>query len=223
MGRLSSIILSIPRTVWFNFRFLPLKYAIKLPIWIANNVRIRNLRRGGIILNSNDIHPGLIRIGYHKVEAIDIYSLHTILDVRNDGRIICNGDVHVGHGAILSVKGGTLTLGMHFAISGNTSIVCCQKISIGDNVQFSCDSLVMDSDDHFILDEQGIEKPNTAPIIIGNDVWIAAKTLILKGTYVGNNCVIAASSILNKEYKESNKLIAGAPAKIVKSIGGWHL
>lgn len=223
MGRFFSIILSIPRTIWFNFRYLPLKYAIKLPVWIANNVRVRNLYRGGFVLNADDICTGLIRIGYHKVEAIDIYSLHTIIDIRKNGRIICNGDAHIGHGAILSVKGGTLILGKHFAISGNTSIVCYYKISIGNNVQFSWDSLVMDSDAHYILNEKGVEKCNIAPITIGNNVWIATRTLILKGTHIGDNSVVAASSVLNNGYQGSNKLIAGSPAKEIKDIGGWHL
>lgn len=78
MKRWISIVCSIPRTVWFNFRYLPFLCALKLPIWIANNVRIRNLHKNGMIIESAKIRTGLIRIGYHKIEAIDIYSSHTI-------------------------------------------------------------------------------------------------------------------------------------------------
>ena len=197
--------------------------AVKLPVWIANNVRIRNLYRGGIILQ-NRASLGLVRIGYHKVDAIDIYSLHTIIDVQRGGQLIFESDAHIGHGAILCVKNDALLkCGQNFAISGTTSIVCYNKISIGNDVQFSWDTLVMDSDAHVILDTENNEMLNSVPISIGNKVWIAAQNTILKGTVIKDNCVVAASSLLNKEYNDANSIIAGAPARIVKKIGGWHL
>ncbi len=221
--KLINIFLSFPRTIYFNLRYLPLSQALKLPIWIANNVRIRNMYRGGITLQSG-ASLGLIRIGYHKVDAIDIYSLHTVIDIHDGGKWILDSDAHIGHGAILCVKnGGTLKCGENFAISGTTSIVCSDNITIGNNVQFSWDTLVMDSDAHFILDKDGSETNNTRPITIGNKVWIAAKTTILKGTTIGDNCVVGAASVLNKEYIGDNSIIAGSPARIIKEIGGWHL
>ncbi len=223
MNRFVKILFSLPRTIWFNIRYIPLKQAIKFPIWIANNVRIKNMYRGGIVV-ANDATLGLIRIGYHKVDAVDTYALHTILDVRKGGRIIFNSDAHIGHGAILSVKNGAvLSCGDNFAISGTTSIVCSKNITIGHDVQFSWDTLVMDSDAHVILDENNRELPNSASIFIGNKVWIAARNTILKGTEIQNNCVVASSSLLNKQYGEENVIIAGTPARIVKKIAGWHL
>ena len=223
MTKYLSIVFSIPRTLWFNLRYLPFFKAIKLPIWIANNVKIRNMHKNGIILTNNKIHIGLIRIGYHKVDAIDTYSLHTIIDIRPTACIIFNGDAHIGHGAILSVQSGTLTLGKNFSISGNTCIICNKYIEIGENVQFSWNSLVMDNDAHYILDVDGTEPSNSEPVIIGNNVWIAAETTILKGTQVPDKCVIGAKSLLNKKYNEPMSLIAGSPAKSIKKIGGWHL
>lgn len=224
MGRISSIILSVPRTIYFNFSYLPFKKAIHLPIWIANNVRIRNLHKGSIILNNSSIKLGMIRIGYHKVEAVDIYSAHTVMDVKKSGKIVFKNDAHIGHGAILSVKEhGVLTLGANFAISGTTSIVCYNNISIGNNVQFSWDSLVIDSDAHHVIDESGNYTANTRPIIIGNNVWIGTRTTILKGTAVNDNCVIGSASLLNKQYPSPNMLIAGSPAREIRKITGWKL
>ena len=77
-------ILTLPRTIWFNFRYLPLRQAFYLPIWVANNVRIRSLYRGGIKLKGKP-SIGLIRIGYHCADAVDIYSVHTIIDIRRGG------------------------------------------------------------------------------------------------------------------------------------------
>lgn len=54
------------------------------------------------------------------------------------------------------------------------------------------------------------------PISIGAGTWIGARCLVLGGTIVGPGCVIAAGSILKGEF-EANSLIAGAPAKRIRS------
>lgn len=216
-------ILSVPRSIWFNFRYLPFKEAIHLPIWIANNVRIRNLYKGGIELQGN-VSIGIIRIGYHCADVIDTYSVHTIIDIQKKGKLVFKGDAHIGHGAVICIKEqGILTLGKNFAISGTTRLVCSQNIYIGDDVQFSWDTLVMDSDAHKIWDKNNIELINSGTIKIGNKIWIAANCTILKGTDIKDNCVIASNSLLNKSYKYPNRIIGGIPASEIKEIGGWKL
>ena len=54
-------------------------------------------------------------------------------------------------------------------------------------------------------------------ISIGNNVWICDNVVILAGAKIGNNCVIAANSVVNKEFPD-NCLIGGVPAKIIKKI-----
>lgn len=48
MRRTIKILLSIPKTIYFNFRYLPIRQALKLPIWLAPNVRVKNMYKGGI-------------------------------------------------------------------------------------------------------------------------------------------------------------------------------
>lgn len=90
-------LLTLPRSIWFNFRYLPFREAVCLPIWIANNVRIRNLHRGGIKLKGKR-SIGLVRLGYHLADSVDIYSVHTIIDIRKRGQLIFTGDAHIGRG-----------------------------------------------------------------------------------------------------------------------------
>lgn len=221
MNRRSKILLSVPRTIWFNFRYLPFSQAVKLPIWIANNVRIKRLYRGGLQLTNASL--GIIRIGYHEADAVDCFGTHTILDIYAGGKIVFAQDAHIGQGAILCVKSnGKLSLGKNFAVSGTTSFVCSNEISIGDDVQFSWNSLVMDSDAHHIYDESGKEIPNTGCIQIGNKVWIAANTTILKGATIGNNCIVASNSLLSKSYSDKT-IIGGIPGKEIKKISNWKL
>lgn len=222
MKRIFKILLSFPRTVWFNLRYLPLTQALKLPVWIAPNVRVKKMWRGGIQLSK--VSTGILHIGYHEADAVDVYSAHTILDINNGGVVCCKGSIHIGQGAILCVKStGNLFLGQNFAISGTSTIVCTENISFGDNVQLSWNSLIMDSDAHSIIDSIDTLQQKTLPVIIGSHVWIAANVTILKGVYIANNCVVAGNSLLNKKYDTDNALIAGVPARIIKHIKTWRI
>lgn len=223
MGRILKILLSLPRTICFNFRYLPLSTAIKLPIWLAPNVRITSIKKGEIILNG-DARPFLIRIGFHEADGVDTCSAHTIIHVKKGGKLIFDEDAHIGQGAILTVnESGTLTLGRNFAISGTTSIICSKAIAFGEDVQLSWNSLIMDSDAHQIFDESGkwINPPKA--ISIGNKVWIASNTTILKGVRIADNVIVSANSLVNKSCEESNVILGGQPAKILKKFGHFTI
>lgn len=220
--RLLKILFSTPRSVWFNFRYLPFRQAFKLPVWLACNVRVKRMYRGGIVLNKP--YRGQVRIGYHEADAVDTFSSHTILRVERGGKIVFADDGHIGHGALLHVKpNATLSLGKNFAISGTTKIICTNSIEMGDDVQFSWDSLVMDSNAHTIYNCDGNELEKTGTICLGNRIWIGANTTLLKGTRIADDSVVASNSLVNKAFSDQKVLIGGIPAKIIKQIGGWHI
>ena len=56
---------------------------------------------------------------------------------------------------------------------------------------------------------------NAKPVIIGDDVWIGANSVILPGISIGNGAVIGASSVVTKDIPE-NAIVFGNPAKIIK-------
>jgi acetyltransferase-like isoleucine patch superfamily enzyme len=58
---------------------------------------------------------------------------------------------------------------------------------------------------------------NRKGIIIGNNCWIGSKVTILDGVTIGDNCIIAAGSVVTKDMP-SNSLIAGLPAKVIKQV-----
>ena len=223
MSRLTKIISSIPKTIWFNLRYLPFLTAIRLPVWVASNVRIKCMERGVIRL-TNNVKPGLIRIGYHEADAVDTYGLHTILSIEKGGEFIFTEDAHIGHGAIINIKStGTLSVGRNFAISGTTSIICNKSIKFGDDVQTSWNSLITDSDAHKIFSEDGNQINPNMEIIIGNNVWIAANTTILKGSVISDNTVVASNSLVNKKFTQGKCIIGGSPANVIKSIGYFKI
>jgi len=224
MGRKLKILASLPGTIWFNFRYLPFKQALKLPVWIAANVRIKKLFRGGIVLKTPIIRLGQIHIGYHEADGVDSYREHTIIDIEKGGKLILFSDAHVGLGAKIIVKeSGKLIVGDHFAISGTTTIICAKSISFGGDVQLSWNSLICDTDAHSIYSADGSRINPDAPIVIGNHVWMAANTTILKGTQICDNTIIASNSLVNGKFTEGNCIIGGSPAKKIKNIGSFRI
>lgn len=117
---------------------------------------------------------------------------------------------------IILFKNAKLKLGSGF-FNSNVKIRCHEKIEIGKDVAISHDVTIMDSDAHEGL-WKGYEK--TKSIKIGNHVWIGTRAIILKGVTIGDNAIIAAGSVVTKDVPH-NTIVAGVPAKIIKTNINW--
>ena len=62
-----------------------------------------------------------------------------------------------------------------------------------------------------------ITPDETAPVVIGENVWIGARAIILKGVTIGDNAIVGAASVVTKPVP-ANSVVAGNPAKFVKSL-----
>lgn len=247
LTKLLTILLSVPKTIWFNLRYMPLRQAVALPIWLHHSVCVKKCYRGGVELSeklrvkseefataegANDsenrrsqlrVRPMMIRIGFHTVDMMNPRE-RTVLCVRRGGKMVFAGTAHIGKGSKIAVNsGGRLTLGDNFAISASSEINCYKAITFGRDIQFSWDCLVMDCDTHTILDTAGQPSNEARPITFGDKVWIGCRSTILKGSTIPSNCVIGACSLVSGSRFEEKTIIAGSPAKSVKTIGGWRL
>ena len=102
-------------------------------------------------------------------------------------------------------KGGKLEIGKNFGMSNGCVVTAYDHIKIGDNVMLGPNVLIYDQD-HDYRAEGGVAamRFKTAPVVIGNNVWIGANTLILRGTTIGDNSVIGGG----QSSKESTRLTA---------------
>ena len=136
-----------------------------------------------------------------EVDAFDVYA---------------GSRINVNHGAKLSLGSGYMN---HDCV-----IDCFDSISIGHNVVISERVVLRDSDNHTIKAIDAIssdESALTAPIVIGDHVWIGMNVMVLKGVTIGEGAVIAAGSVVNKDVP-SHCLVAGVPAKVVKTDVSWN-
>jgi acetyltransferase-like isoleucine patch superfamily enzyme len=115
--------------------------------------------------------------------------------------------------------GAYIYLGDKCGLNG-TSLTCrSTSITISPGVMFGPNCIVMDSDFHAIWP---IEQRKLSPgyegddkVFIGENVWVGANSIILKGVSIGENSVIGAGSVVTKSFP-ANALIAGNPAKLIK-------
>lgn len=136
--------------------------------------------------------------GRFKGPIISLISPLTEITLDKDGTLQIGERFKMRDGAKIRVRSGAVCkIGKNTSVNCNNLIVCHEKITIGNDVQFSPNVQIYDHDHDFRV-KGGIKagKYRTAPIEIGNNVWIGANTVILRGTKIGNNAVIAAGSIV---------------------------
>jgi len=96
------------------------------------------------------------------------------------------------------------------------------KIMIGGDCLFAYDIDIRTGDSHSIIDSVTDKRVNHAGnITVGNHVWVAAHSIILKGTEIADHSVVATGAIITKPFLEPNAVLAGNPAKIVKTGITW--
>lgn len=116
-----------------------------------------------------------------------------------------------------ATNGGRITIGSECGISG-VSFCSMSNITIGDRVQIGANTKIIDNDMHSLnAVERALDIRNTIkkkPIIVGNDCFIGANCILLKGTTLGEKCIVGAGSVVHGTFP-NNSIIAGNPAKII--------
>ena len=122
-------------------------------------------------------------------------------------------------------NGGIIHFGSKISVIGKLEIISKKgkTIDIGDNCMFSKNITIRNNDGHTILDKDTNEVINDPKDIkIGNNVWVGAGCTFLKGAEVSDGSVVGAMSLVNKTFTESNVIIAGVPAKIIRKNIIWQ-
>lgn len=226
MRKLYLFLRAIPKTLYINFKYLPFKKAIKLPIFISHRVWLMDAK-GKVTINDENIKPAMIKIGFGEVGIFDQMKERSIWKV--NGEVQFSGKASLGHGTKISVgEAAKLTIGKDVIITAESSIICNKEINICDEAMISWETQIMDSDLHKIIDSNGKIINCDEKIQIGKGTWIGCRCLILKGVNIEAGSIIAAGTKLSKSFysdKENKKefcLIGGNPPKIIKEEVQWE-
>lgn len=206
--------MGIFKTIRFNWHYFGFKSIFKPRAVIARNVKFGKLK-GKI---SAPVKIGSVMIGFALDRAYPIKKGRTFFS--NEGEIEIVEHFSLGrrssfyHGEKAVSKIGDTSIGQ------GTMIKLYKGLDLGINAIISWDVQIIDDDSHSIIDLES-NKVLNAPekIEIGNNVWLCSKSIVLKGTKILDNSVLAAGSFASKKFDEGNVIIANN--KIVKKGIIW--
>lgn len=193
--------IAILKSLFFGVRYLRLKqtfnqkyFSFMLTRFFKHNV----ICYGEPIINGrNNIYlSGNLTIGYRaRIEAIEKYYGQTFYP--------------------------QIFFGDNVIIGDNCHIGAINKIKIGDNTLIGSNVLIIDHSHGDIECNINIlqrERPllSKGEIKIGKNCWICDDVKILSGVTIPDNCIIGAGSIVTKSIEESDCVVCGTPARIVK-------
>lgn len=188
----------LPKTIWFNFHYLPWRQAVKLPIFLY---RAKILRAKGSITISGDISTGMIRLGE---PTVSLYPNGGVIWENHGGRCSFAGKCVIGNASAISIgKQGSLIFGVGFTVSAALKLASYHCVEFGDNVRVGWDAIIMDTDFHRMKNrETGTFTKGYAPVLIGRNCWIGCRCTILKGTKLPAYCTLAAGTTIGKKSTE---------------------
>lgn len=141
-------------------------------------------------------------------------------------KFICNSGpkfcIDSGYTKIVVKNHATLIIGKNSGIS-STSITVTTYLSIGDNVSIGAGTIIFDTDFHSTNYQERIDRTtdfscaNKSPIIIDDDVFIGAHSIITKGVHIGSRSIVAAGSVVVNDIAP-DQLWGGNPAKFIKYL-----
>ena len=205
------------------FRTLNSVSAIQmLKLLIKKQVKIKQFvpyKRSVLVLHptaklniKGSLHFNSDSVGNSHIEGLLRMDEKSTLEVDGNFRIYYGCDIAI-------YKNAGLKLGSGF-INAGAQIRCGHSITIGNNVAIGRNFYVQDSDFHTIIDSNGERKNNTAPVVIGNHVWIGANVTILKGVHVGDGAVIGAGTVVTKDVPPYS-VVAGTPNRVLMENISW--
>lgn len=113
--------------------------------------------------------------------------------------------------------GKNITLGRNVFINA----CCCFQdwggITIGDGTLIGHGVVLATINHGFPPDERGDNYP--APIVIGKNVWIGSHATILPGVTIGDEAIVAAGAVVNRDVP-AGMVVGGVPAKVIKAVPG---
>jgi acetyltransferase-like isoleucine patch superfamily enzyme len=198
--------------------------------------KIRNYRekKGYVTGNNNKI----INNGIKVASRICINGNNNTVSIDKNA-VLKNCTIRIrGNNALIHLKSNSYSEGTTFFIEDDhCSIVIGQStfigpshlaatedqsyISIGDHCMLSSNINIRTGDSHAIIDiEMNVRINQAQNISIGNHCWIGEGVKILKGVILKEDVIVATGSIVTQSF-DSNNLIGGIPAKIIKRKVTW--
>ena len=202
-------------------------YEVTLNVWTGNTSAEKFLLAGELY----DCGDAELLTQWHKAkDLVRDYNQMNSADADEKERIL---------NELLGGKGKNLWITAPFYVDYGNNIYFGNNCEVNMNCTFLDDNIIRIGDNALIapnvqiytafhptnaIDRFGIPKEDgsfefcktqTAPVIIGNNVWIGGGAIILPGVTIGNNVVIGAGSVVTKNIPD-NVIAAGSPCRVIR-------
>lgn len=145
------------------------------------------------------------------------------ISLAENSNLEIDGDFDVGSGCrIVLTAGARLYIGGKRMESGSgiterVMIMVRKHVRIGTDLICAWGCFITDCDWH-----ENVGRPFQEDTCIGDHVWIAGNCSILKGSRIGNGCIVATGSIVHRAVLPDNSLGGGVPFRVLDSNREWH-
>lgn len=116
-----------------------------------------------------------------------------------------------------------IEIGANTFVGHHSHLACTEsgsRLTIGDDCMLSSYVQVRTGDSHSILDMEGNRINQAQSVHIGNHCWIGEGAKVLKGVTLNRDVVVSTGAVVTKPF-DSNVLLGGIPAKIIKENITW--
>lgn len=186
-------------------RFLRIKFSPIINRYILQQKGVQCLGKATILGNISIIGPGKITIGNNFMMT--------------SGDHINPISANVQGSFFTDSPNAKINIGNNVGMS-STRMWIHDSLTIGDNVKIGGGVLIIDTDSHpidYTVRRTSNEGTKSTPIVIEDDVWIGAQSIVLKGVTIGARSIIGAGSVVTKSIP-ADCIAAGNPCKVIKRI-----
>lgn len=213
-----SVLMSLPRSIYYNLKCLPFSQALKLPILIGKDVRLRgSFHKGSLVIDAPVVHRGMISLGVVGGSFEMGFSLSSYMRMSKEAKIVFNGPCLISSGVKIDVaRSGELHIGKDVFVNSGSIISSNTLVSLGNGVSTGWNITIIDWDGHDMVnvsDGKVVNAPK--PIIVDDYCWLGAHSTLLKGVYLAHHCIVPYGSVITKSCETPVAVYGGMPNHVV--------
>ena len=212
---------SIWNTIYFNFKVLPFKNAIKFPFILGRYMQFENLNQLEVRFEKK-VHFAMISLGLKHWPISATKYNYSMIKCGTNAHWKIGDNIIINPGFTINIyKNATLNLGSNIYINQNTNIYIKNIVYICDGAHIGWNCQIYDNSFHLIYSEENKKiKSPYGSVYIGERTWIANGCTISGTVYIPKQSIVAALSLVNKDFSNvetTGNLFAGCPATLKKT------
>ena len=192
---------------WQRFIMLCRGYIfLRKPVFVGRSVKVKNK-------SHVDFGNNCTLENYVKIDAYAKNKLQFGNNVKIGAYSIVSSTSHFSNFGKGFKIGNDSAVGEYSYFGSAGGIVIGENVIMGQYISFHSENHSYDNKNKSIREQE----TTSQGILLKNNIWVGAKVTFLDGADIGNNCIVAAGAVVKGKFPD-NCLLAGVPAKIIKTI-----